>query len=78
MTSDVFETHRFVRKAISIHFVVTRDHVRVQYSRLLSNKHFNPILPGLLNTRQTGGGVFYPPPPPNSFAFYPRSIKFGM
>ena len=36
----------------------------------------NPILPGLLNTLQTQGGIFYPPP--NSLVFYPRSIKFGM
>ena len=25
-------------------------------------KNLNPILPGLLNTLQTRGGVFYPPP----------------
>ena len=36
---------------------------------------YNPILPGPLNTRWTGGGRILPP---NSLVFYPRSIKFGM
>ena len=38
---------------------------------------FNPILPGLLNTRWNGGEHILPSPP-NSLGFYPRSIKFGM
>ena len=38
---------------------------------------FNPILPWLLNTRQTRGGGHILPPP-NSLLFYPRNIKFGL
>ena len=47
------------------HVLFLRNVIAEQH--LLAAK-FNPILPGLLNTLQTQGGVFYPPP--NSLVFF--------
>ena len=54
----------------------TWDFLNLSFQMLSDNKilkvfkskiWLNPILPGLLNTFQTRGGVFYPPP--NSLVF---------
>ena len=62
----------------SQHFSQGDIQLQLVYDRgqCAESSSLNPILPGLLNTLQTRGGVFYPPP--NSFVFYPRRIKIGM